>query len=198
MVVQARTLEFYGQYGLADEVIGEGVVTQTAHLREALGASSREVLTFSFKELGEGLSPYPFALAYPQDDHERFLLRKLADVGTEVEWRSQLIGFEQDAESVRATVRHDGSAKTVNCPTSAAATARIAAFGKRQALGFRVAATSSFFMSRTSALTAASIAICISASRAYSLAHVSGAPERHATSHWFGPAGTLRASCYHL
>jgi 2-polyprenyl-6-methoxyphenol hydroxylase-like FAD-dependent oxidoreductase len=115
MVVQARTLEFYGQYGFADEVIGEGVVTQTAHLREAVGASSREVLTFSFKELGEGLSPYPFALAYPQDGHERFLLRKLADVGAEVEWRSQLIGFEQDAESVRATVRLDGSAKTVNC-----------------------------------------------------------------------------------
>jgi 2-polyprenyl-6-methoxyphenol hydroxylase-like FAD-dependent oxidoreductase len=115
MVVQARTLEFYGQYGFADEIIEEGVVTQTAHLREAAGASSREVLTFSFKELGEGLSPYPFALAYPQDDHERLLLRKLADAGAEVEWRSQLIGFEQDAEGVRATVMHDGTEKTVDC-----------------------------------------------------------------------------------
>src|SRR5947209_1744654 len=50
MVVQARTLEFYDQYGFADEVVREGVVTQTAHLREAAAGSSREVLTFSFKE----------------------------------------------------------------------------------------------------------------------------------------------------
>lgn len=77
--------------------VQEGIVMQTAHLRETAGGSSREVLTFSFKELGEGLSPYPFALAYPQDDHERFLLRKLADAGAEVEWRAGLTDFEQDA-----------------------------------------------------------------------------------------------------
>ena len=39
MVVQARTLEFYGQYGFAAEVIEQGVVAETAHVRE--GGSSR-------------------------------------------------------------------------------------------------------------------------------------------------------------
>ena len=34
MVVQARTLEFYGQYGFASEVIEQGVVAETAHVRE--------------------------------------------------------------------------------------------------------------------------------------------------------------------
>jgi 2-polyprenyl-6-methoxyphenol hydroxylase-like FAD-dependent oxidoreductase len=34
MVVQARTLEFYGQYGFADEMIEQGVVAGAAHLRE--------------------------------------------------------------------------------------------------------------------------------------------------------------------
>ncbi len=34
MVVQARTLEFYGQYGFAHEVIEQGVVAETAHVRE--------------------------------------------------------------------------------------------------------------------------------------------------------------------
>src|SRR5215475_8280665 len=57
MVVQARTLEFYRQYGFADEFVKQGIVAETAHLREADGASSREVLTFKFKDLGEGLSP---------------------------------------------------------------------------------------------------------------------------------------------
>jgi len=86
MVVQARTLEFYGQYGFAQAVIAQGVVAETAHVREGGDSGSREVLSVSFKEMGAGLSPYPFALAYPQDDHERFLIEKLKNAGCEVEW----------------------------------------------------------------------------------------------------------------
>ena len=83
MVVQARTLEFYGQYGFAEEVVNQGVVAETAHVREAgRSDAGREVISFSFKELGSGLSPYPFALAYPQDDHERFLHRAAQEVGS--------------------------------------------------------------------------------------------------------------------
>ena len=39
MVVQARTLEFYGQYGFAREVVEQGVIAETAHVRE--GGSTR-------------------------------------------------------------------------------------------------------------------------------------------------------------
>jgi 2-polyprenyl-6-methoxyphenol hydroxylase-like FAD-dependent oxidoreductase len=67
MVVQARALEFYGQYGFAPEVVEQGVVAETAPVREGGESGSREVLSISFKEMGAGLSPYPFALAYPQD-----------------------------------------------------------------------------------------------------------------------------------
>ena len=93
MVVQARTLEFYGQYGFAGEVVERGVIAETAHVREGGCGGSREVLSISFKEMGAGLSPYPFALAYPQDDHERFLIEKLKDGRCEVKWGAKLIGF---------------------------------------------------------------------------------------------------------
>jgi 2-polyprenyl-6-methoxyphenol hydroxylase-like FAD-dependent oxidoreductase len=62
MVVQARSLEFYGPYGFARQMIEQGVKAGAAHLRE--GGENRwghEVVSFSFKDLGEGLSPYPFA-----------------------------------------------------------------------------------------------------------------------------------------
>jgi 2-polyprenyl-6-methoxyphenol hydroxylase-like FAD-dependent oxidoreductase len=109
MVVQARTLEFYAQYGFADEMVAQGVKAGAAHLREGgSNGRGREVVSFSFKDLGEGLSPYPFALAYPQDDHERFLVGKLKAAGVTVEWRSRLAGFTQDGEGVRATVVRDG------------------------------------------------------------------------------------------
>ena len=64
MVVQARTLEFYGPYGFTGRVVEQGVVAQTAHVREGGSGGSREVLSISFKEMGPGLSPFPFALAY--------------------------------------------------------------------------------------------------------------------------------------
>ena len=59
MVVQARTLEFYGQHGFAAEVVEQGVIAETAHVREGGESGSREVLSISFKEMGAGLSPYP-------------------------------------------------------------------------------------------------------------------------------------------
>ena len=108
MVVQARTLEFYGQFGFAKEVVDQGVIAETAHIREG-GESSggREVLTISFKEMGAGLSPYPFALAYPQDDHERFLIHKLKEAGIEVEWGKKLTGFRQDENGIHAIVENN-------------------------------------------------------------------------------------------
>src|ERR1700722_14885118 len=108
MVVQARTLEFYGQYGFADEAIEQGVVAESAHVRRGgESGKSREVLSISFKEMGAGLSPYPFALAYPQDDHERFLIQKLKDAGCEVEWGAKLTSFTECENGIRATIEHD-------------------------------------------------------------------------------------------
>jgi 2-polyprenyl-6-methoxyphenol hydroxylase-like FAD-dependent oxidoreductase len=107
MVVQARTLEFYGQYGFAAEVVEQGVIAETAHIREGGSTGSRDVLSISFKEMGAGLSPYPFALAYPQDDHERFLIGKLKEAGCEVEWGAKLTSFAEDENGIRATIEHD-------------------------------------------------------------------------------------------
>ena len=70
MVVQARTLEFYQQFGFADEVIAEGIVVPQLRMRVTdRGQRPREVLSLKFRDLGDGISPYPFALTYPQDDH---------------------------------------------------------------------------------------------------------------------------------
>src|SRR5258708_5116857 len=96
MVVQARTLEFYGQFGFADEVIAQGVVADSAHIREGGdNESAHEVTSISFRDLGDGISPYPFALAYPQDDHERFLIGKLNEAGSGIEWQCKLTSLPE-------------------------------------------------------------------------------------------------------
>lgn len=112
MVVQARTLEFYDQFGFADEVIRQGVPADKAHLREGGdNGPARELVSVSFRELGEGLSPFPFPLAYPQDDHERFLIGKLIEAGGNVEWNSRLTGFTQSPDRLRATILRAGGAE---------------------------------------------------------------------------------------
>jgi 2-polyprenyl-6-methoxyphenol hydroxylase-like FAD-dependent oxidoreductase len=108
MAVQARTLELYQRLGFADEVVRGGIRMDRLHLREG----SREVASFRFGDLGGGLSPFPFALSYPQDDHERLLIEKLRAAGAEVEWGTELASFEDDGERVRATLRRDGKEET--------------------------------------------------------------------------------------
>ncbi|MDO9710220.1 FAD-dependent monooxygenase [Paracraurococcus lichenis] len=108
MVVQARTLELYRQFGIAEEVVQAGIPVEAAHLREA----GREVMRIPLREMGTGLSPYPFALSLPQDDHERLLEALLRDQGVAVEWGTELLDFREEAGGIRATLRRDGTEAT--------------------------------------------------------------------------------------
>src|ERR1700686_2384210 len=45
-------------------------------------------------DMGAGLSPYPYALIFPQDEHERLLIDRLADAGIKVERQVELLDFD--------------------------------------------------------------------------------------------------------
>lgn len=100
MGVQARTLEFYDQIGIAEEVVALGTPMDSIRLRD--GATS--VARINFSEIGKGLSPFPFMLGFPQDEHERFLIAKLAALGVAVEWNTALETFAQNNEGIEATL----------------------------------------------------------------------------------------------
>jgi len=102
VAVQARTLEFYRQVGLADAVVDGGRKFVAANLWVA----GRRVARAVFGNMGQGLSPYPYALIYPQDEHERLLIDRLAAVGVEVERGTELMGFEEDTGRVVAHLKH--------------------------------------------------------------------------------------------
>src|SRR6266550_5077589 len=98
LAVQARTLEFYGQIGLADEVVERGCRVAAANLWVA----GRQVARAVFGDMGVGISPYPYALIYPQDEHERMLIDCLQEHGVRVERRTELVALEQTGEEVVA------------------------------------------------------------------------------------------------
>jgi len=62
VAVQARTLEFYSQLGLADAVVERGRKAIAANLWVAGKKAARAV----FGDVGAGISPFPYALLFPQ------------------------------------------------------------------------------------------------------------------------------------
>jgi 2-polyprenyl-6-methoxyphenol hydroxylase-like FAD-dependent oxidoreductase len=104
--VQARTLEFYRQIGLAGAVVERGLPFAAANLWVA----GRKVGRAAFGDMGAGLSPFPYMLVFPQDEHERLLIERLTEAGVAVERRTELRGFEDGAGRVLARLaRPDGT-----------------------------------------------------------------------------------------
>lgn len=105
LAVQARTLELYNQIGLADAVVERGRKTIAANLWVAGKRAAHAVLG----EMGAGLSPYPYALIFPQDEHERLLIERLGEAGVAVERRTEFMNFEDTGSRVIAHLkRPDG------------------------------------------------------------------------------------------
>src|ERR1700736_1395110 len=106
LAVQARTLELYSQVGLADAVVERGRKIVAANL----WVSGKKVTRAVFGDMGAGLSPFPYLLIFPQDEHERLLIDRLAEAGVCVERRTELLHFEDATGRVLARLmRSDGA-----------------------------------------------------------------------------------------
>lgn len=101
MAVQARTLELYRQLDLTDEVIAAG----TTNLAMNLWVGGKRKAVVSMGDAGADLTPYPFILTYPQDQHEKLLIEHLALLGVEVERNTELLAFEDHGDQISARLR---------------------------------------------------------------------------------------------
>jgi 2-polyprenyl-6-methoxyphenol hydroxylase-like FAD-dependent oxidoreductase len=101
VAVQARTLEFYRQIGLADTVTARGREVSAANLWVA----GRRVARAVFGDMGAGISPYAYAFIFPQDEHERLLIDRLSEAGASVERETEFIGFEERGDRIVARLK---------------------------------------------------------------------------------------------
>lgn len=109
LAVQARTLEFYRQLGLAEAVVEAGRKVPGINL----WTRGRRRFRLPIGKLGEGLSRYGFPLIYPQDEHERLLIARLAVEGVTVERPVELLGFTETPTGVSARLKlADGTEET--------------------------------------------------------------------------------------
>ncbi len=104
LAVHARTLELYRQIGLADDVVERGLEFAAINL----WARGEHRARIDFADIGQGLSPFPYILIFPQDQHEQLLIEHLRRAGVEVERRTELLGFEERDARVVARLEREG------------------------------------------------------------------------------------------
>jgi 2-polyprenyl-6-methoxyphenol hydroxylase-like FAD-dependent oxidoreductase len=110
LVLHARILEFYEQLGLAQDIVAQGVNFAAANLW--VGGERKARLYFG--DMGKGISPFPYALVFPQDEHERFLIDRLAARGIAVERPVTAVAMAQRADGVTVRLpRADGFEESV-------------------------------------------------------------------------------------
>jgi 2-polyprenyl-6-methoxyphenol hydroxylase-like FAD-dependent oxidoreductase len=106
LAVQARTLELYRQIDLARTVVERGLVLGAVNLWKGGERRAHVDLTGA----GAGVSPFPFGVIFPQDEHERLLIERLEAKGVEVERRTTVHSIEAARDAVRArATAGDGS-----------------------------------------------------------------------------------------
>src|SRR5687768_12351792 len=107
--VQARTLEIYDQIRIADRLIAEGWIADKVRL--VGGGEARGQI--DLRGIGSGMSPYPFLLVVEQGIHERIILEDLKAVGGDVQWLTEMTGFEADGNGIAARVVSNGDTETI-------------------------------------------------------------------------------------
>lgn len=101
LAVQARTLELYQQLDLTEPIVAKGHKVPAVNLWVKGEAAAR----IDFSNVGAGLTPYPFLHIFPQDQHERLLIERLAAFGVAVERRTELAGFSERGDHILARLR---------------------------------------------------------------------------------------------
>jgi 2-polyprenyl-6-methoxyphenol hydroxylase-like FAD-dependent oxidoreductase len=100
LIVQARTLEIFGQMGISAEALEEGIIANKVNVI----FNGKKITGISLKDIGGNLSPFPFLLMLEQSKTEKLLLKFLSDRGHFVERGTQFISFSQDNQGVSSVI----------------------------------------------------------------------------------------------
>jgi 2-polyprenyl-6-methoxyphenol hydroxylase-like FAD-dependent oxidoreductase len=96
LVVQARTLEIFQELGIAEKAVNEGQITTALNLFH----NGKQITAINLAGLGEGLSPFPYALSLEQSKTENLLVEYITANGKKINWESEFTHFEESKNGV--------------------------------------------------------------------------------------------------
>jgi 2-polyprenyl-6-methoxyphenol hydroxylase-like FAD-dependent oxidoreductase len=110
LIVQARSLEIFQQMGIAQKVVRGGVIAKEIKLI----FNGKKSFAIPVKEIGIGISQFPWMLLLEQSVTEQFLIDYIRKLGYYVEWETELVQFKQDSQSVTSVLKlPDGHDKII-------------------------------------------------------------------------------------
>ncbi|HKR07132.1 MAG TPA: FAD-dependent monooxygenase, partial [Bacteroidia bacterium] len=101
LAVQARSLEIYGQMGIADKAIEQGQKSKGANLV----VKGKKIIRIPFGDIGRQFSAYPFLHILEQNKNEQLLIEYLGQKNISVTWNSELLNFSQRDKELKATIK---------------------------------------------------------------------------------------------
>ena len=108
--VQARTLEQFERYGIAEAAVAQGRKIHKA----TIFSDHKPILELGFDGIH---SRYSYLLLLPQSETERLLIERLTELGGQIERTVELISLHQGDKEVAATLYHaDGQTECVHVP----------------------------------------------------------------------------------
>lgn len=103
LVVQARTLEQFQRYGIADEAVARGRKLSEG----AFWSDGKKIFSIPFEHIS---SRYRFVLMLPQSETESILNERMESLGARTERGTELVQLDQRDGDILAVLRHaDGS-----------------------------------------------------------------------------------------
>ena len=107
LIVQARTLEQFERYGIAEKAVQRG-------RKIATGSVFSEGRKIASLELDRIPGKYPYALVLPQNETEQLLTEHLQELGGQIERGCELISFDNRDNGITAELQHENGTEQVS------------------------------------------------------------------------------------
>jgi 2-polyprenyl-6-methoxyphenol hydroxylase-like FAD-dependent oxidoreductase len=111
LAVQARSLEIYRQMGIADTAVADGAQTRGI----VFNRDGKQQASLSLSSIGDGLTPFPYILMYPQSKNERLLLDYLTVNCCPIYWNTTLTSLTQKTHSVKVSLKTANTEFDLDC-----------------------------------------------------------------------------------
>ena len=110
LIIQARSIEIFDQMGIAQKFITEGIIANNINIL----FNGKQHYKMSVKDIGAGLSKFPYLLMVKQEKTEKILTDFINEHGFNIERGIELLKFNQDSSGVTAELQKpDGSSETI-------------------------------------------------------------------------------------
>ena len=110
LIIQARSVEIFNQMGIAQKVIQAGIIANKINII----FNGKQLFKMPVKNIGSGLSQFPYLLMVKQSKTEQLLTEFLNKRGFSIERRYELLSLNQDTTGVTSQIKNpDGKIESI-------------------------------------------------------------------------------------